>query len=127
MVPGTLIIMSRERETLENLPRRSLYVFCNETSKPIRSIRTAFEHSLKRAGIRDFHFHDLRHTFASNLVMAGVDLATVKELLGHKSIEMTMRYSHLSPSHKRQAVERLVNQMDTNMDTSLRLVDKALA
>ncbi len=60
-------------------------------------------------GIRDFHFHDLRHTFASHLVMAGVDLTTVKELLGHKDIKMTLRYAHLAPAHKAEAVKKLGN------------------
>jgi len=60
-----------------------------------------------KAGLSGVKFHSLRHTFASHLVMAGVDLVTVKELLGHKSIKMTMKYSHLSQEHKRKAIEIL--------------------
>ena len=60
-----------------------------------------------RAGIRKCRFHDLRHTFATNLVLAGVDLVTVKELMGHADIAMTMRYAHPTPESKRKAVELL--------------------
>jgi Phage integrase family len=58
-----------------------------------------------RAGVIDFIFHDQRHTFASRLVMAGVDLATVQELMGHKHLTMTLRCAHLAPGHKRLAIE----------------------
>ncbi|MDA8091780.1 MAG: site-specific integrase [Desulfobacteraceae bacterium] len=61
----------------------------------------------RKAGIHDFHFHDLRHTFASQMIMAGVDLTTVKELLGHKDIRMTLRYAHLASGHKVKAVDLL--------------------
>lgn len=66
-----------------------------------------FEPALPKAKVRRFSWHCLRHTFASRLVMAGVDLRTVQELMGHKSIEMTVRYSHLAPKHTLAAVERL--------------------
>ncbi len=62
---------------------------------------------MRRAKTHDFKFHDLRHPFASHLVMAGVDLTTIKELLGHKDIKMTLRYSHLAPAHKLKAVNIL--------------------
>ena len=59
---------------------------------------------VEHKGIKDFHFHDLRHTFASHLIMAGVDITTVSRLLGHKSLTMTLRSSHLAPSHMVKAV-----------------------
>ena len=63
---------------------------------------------VKDAALTDFRFHDCRHHFASRLVMAGVDLYTVKELLGHSDFAMTQRYAHLSPGHKAAAVEKLI-------------------
>jgi len=66
--------------------------------------------AVRAAGIEDFRLHDLRHTFASRLVMAGVDLMTVMQLGGWKSLAMVQRYGHLSPSHRREAIERLVSR-----------------
>ena len=93
--------------------RGSPFVFCRRDGKRRKDIRGTFKAALKKAEIENFRFHDLRHTFASQLVMAGVDLKTVQELLGHKTIEMTIRYSHLSPGHKRRAVEIFDKKVDT--------------
>ncbi len=72
-----------------------------------RDWRTWFEEALEEANVTDFHWHDLRHTFASRLVMAGVDIRTVQELLGHKSIVQTMKYAHLSADHRKAAVAKM--------------------
>ena len=93
--------------TLRSQEFRSPYIFAKDDGSPPISIKTAFNSAVRRAKIKDFRFHDLRHTFASHLVMSGVDLMTVKELLGHKTINMTLRYAHLSPKHKRQAINSL--------------------
>lgn len=73
----------------------------------IGSIKTAFNAAVRRAGIEDFRFHDLRHTFASHMVMRGASIKEVQEILGHKNISMTMRYAHLSQEHKEKAVNLL--------------------
>jgi integrase len=69
--------------------------------------RTAWDLAVQRAKLVDFHFHDLRHTFASWAVQRGATLQEVKDLLGHSSLAMVMRYAHLSPEHLRNAVARL--------------------
>ena len=98
----------------------SQYIFCNNEGQPYGDIKKSFLTALKKSAIVDFHFHDLRHTFASQLVMSGVDLNTVRELLlGHKSLEMTLRYSHLSPDHKKRAVDVLNHRIGTESGTNL--------
>ena len=101
-------------ETLRQLQRRpqNPYVFGSRAGNPYADIRKSFKAALAAAGIVDFKFHDLRHTFASHLVMSGVDLMTVKELLGHKTIQMTLRYAHLSQGHKKKAVETIGSILD---------------
>ncbi len=83
-----------------------------------KTVKRAWQKALKQSGITHCRFHDLRHTFASNLVMKGVDIVTVAELLGHKDLSMTKRYSHPSPEHKKKAINRLnLDSMDTYLDT----------
>lgn len=97
-------------EMLKSLPRRldGGRVFTSpETGNAYQTLSNTFMRACRLSGITDFHFHDLRHTFASHLVMAGVDITTVKELLGHKTLAMTLRYAHLAPSHKVKALETL--------------------
>lgn len=89
------------------LERRGACVFSKDDGKPYGNWRRSFETACRKAGIEDFRFHDLRHTFASYLVMAGVDIRTVQELMGHKDIKMTMRYSHLSKAHLLDAVNKV--------------------
>jgi len=86
------------------------HVFLNRQGKPLGSIRTTYETARTRAGLGpDVTPHTTRHTFASRLVMAGVDLRTVQELGGWKSLRMVERYGHLSPAHLAGAVERIAD------------------
>lgn len=90
------------------------FLFTKPGGRRLRDIKSSFKGAVKRANIKNFRFHDLRHTFASHLVMQGSDFKTVQELMGHKTIQMTLRYSHLSPDHKRKAVEDLEKNIVTN-------------
>lgn len=83
-------------------------VFSSNNGHKLSDIKKSWMNLLKEAEIKGFVFHDLRHTFASKLVMAGVDLNTVRELLGHADIKMTLRYTHLAPEHKASAVALLL-------------------
>jgi integrase len=96
-------------ETLRALKKERDYVlFANpHTGKPLSDLQTPFKGACRRVGIQDLRFHDLRHTAATHMVMGGVDLVTVKEILGHATIKMTMRYAHPTPENKRHAVEVL--------------------
>ncbi len=94
------LFVKRNREQMQ-------YVFCHLDGSPIKTFRSSFERAVKKASLKKVTPHTLRHTFASHLVMSGVDLTTVKELLGHKSIITTMIYSHLSDEHKAKAVRKL--------------------
>ena len=83
------------------------YVFSAGDGLPFGDVKKGFSAAVKKAKIKDFRFHDLRHTFGSHMMMQGVNLKTVQQVLGHKDIKMTMRYSHLSPEYVQDAMERL--------------------
>jgi integrase len=95
-------------EMLRGTDRSGEFVFTNhETKTHVLDVKTGFNGACRRAGIKGVRFHDLRHTAASRMVEAGIDLVTVKEIMGHASIQMTMRYAHPTPERKRLAVEKL--------------------
>jgi len=101
----------RELQMLRSRDGQSPNVFSNpETGKPYLDIKTGFKAACRRAGIEGLRFHDLRHTFASRLVERGVDLITVKDLLGHSTVKMTERYTHSSRQSKKNAVELLAQR-----------------
>lgn len=84
--------------------QKATYVFEGKMGVPLTEVKKPWGMVTKIAEIEGFNFHDLRHHFASKLVMAGVDLNTVRELLGHADLKMTLRYAHLAPEHKAAAV-----------------------
>ncbi len=102
------------------------WVFHNTEGSRWSDIRHPFDGACKTAGLSDFHFHDLRHTFASWLMMRGVPLATVSNLLGHTSPTMTLRYAHLSPKHLTSAVRVLDASSDNSLDSYLTIQPKQM-
>jgi integrase len=109
--PRHIPMTPRVRDVLLKHPRRLGLglVFCGRTAdgRVSNGIREVFVDLLEEAGIKDFTFHDLRHTFASHLAMAGVNLYDVAKLLGHKDVKMTQRYAHLSPEYLAGTVDVL--------------------
>ena len=103
------------------LPHVSDFVFFNpETKAAVKDIKTAFKAACRRADITGLRLHDLRHTAATKMIEAGVDLVTVSKILGHASIQMTMRYAHPTPENMKRAVDKLaeiLNQTRRKIDT----------
>jgi integrase len=96
--------------TLKRVEKKGPYVFMSSRKGfggPSRTIQKPYAQAVEAAGLGPTRFHDLRHTCATRLIEAGVDLVTVKEILGHSSIQTTMRYVHPSAANRRRAVEIL--------------------
>jgi integrase len=107
---GTVPLNQTAVDLLRSIPRRldSDYVFTGRIpGQPFFDLKGRFEQAVRAAKLDGVTFHTLRHTAASHLVMSGAGLATVREILRHKTIDMTLRYAHLAPEHKRSAVEAL--------------------
>ena len=103
-VPMDRTVYALLSELKPTTSRRTDPVFKNRFGLAFKRLSMLFGFVIKRTELQDIRFHDLRHTFASRLVMRGADLRTVQELVGHQDIRMTQRYAHLSASHKQNVV-----------------------
>jgi len=109
------------QEALRRHPRRldSSYVFCNREGQPYDNVYKALQSAAKRAGIEGkVTMHQLRHAFCSHALMQGIDPRTVQKWMGHKDLNTTLRYAHISPDHERGAIQRLRYDHGHYMDTS---------
>jgi integrase len=104
---GAVAAIQRRLQHREQFCPDSPWVFSNRQGERVANVRKGFVSACQKAGVEDFHVHDLRHTCAAWLVQDGVDIRVVCELLRHSSIQVTMRYAHLSSKNVRDAVERL--------------------
>lgn len=104
-------------EALKSVKKRGEYVFYNTDGKRLKSIRRAWYTLLKRAGIKDFRFHDLRHCFGSYLSMQGANQFDLQLAMRHRSMSMTQRYVHLMPSHLDKVNGLFDKFLDTHVDT----------
>jgi site-specific recombinase XerD len=89
--------------------KNSVYVFCRLDGIPLKGFGKAWRKTCEIAGIGNFHYHDLRHTFCSNLLLSGSNIKDVKEMIGHNDLSMTDRYSHLTLKHKKARQIELAN------------------
>jgi integrase len=107
----------------EEAPNRNSLIFKSRDGEKIKEVSNAFDRAIEKLkfneGVKDPRdiavFHTTRHTFASWSAMSGTHLATLQKLMGHKKIEMTLRYAHLCPSHEREAAERMAQEETKNI------------
>jgi integrase len=102
---GIILDLMRQHAKIRCIDSR--FVFPNPTGTNPCSIREAWEYAVRRAKLEDFRFHDLRHSAASYLAMNGATMAELAEILGHKTLSMVKRYTHLSESHTRSVIARM--------------------
>ena len=88
-------------------------VFCRLDGTPIKGFNTAWRSICKLSGLENFYYHDLRHTFCSNLLLSGSDIKDVKEMIGHSDLSMTDRYSHLTLKHRQSRQIELAKHYST--------------
>ena len=100
----------RHRKKLQ--PVECRFVFCRLNGEPIKRFDSAWRQICKLADLADFHYHDLRHTYCSNLLLAGANLKDVKDMIGHSDLSMTDRYSHLTSEHHRKIQEKLARHYE---------------
>lgn len=105
--PFALPITDFSLSIIQAQPNYGPYVFSKKNGESYGDPKKAFRQALKKVGIEDFRWHDLRHTAGSYLAMRGVPIKAIQVIMGHKRIETTMRYAHLSPEYTRQGVETL--------------------
>jgi len=101
-------VLYQELARIKAQSGKSELVFPNpKTERPFIELKKSFKKACRAVGIHDLRFHDLRHTFATRLIEAGVDIVTVMELMGHFSVRITQRYTHPGQNQKRRAVDLL--------------------
>ncbi len=105
-----VLALLKERSKVRRIDSDLLFPSRVNPRQPV-DLRQPWEQALKRAGIEDFHWHDLRHTFASYAAMSGATLPELAALLGHKTLAMVQRYAHLSPQHTASLAEKVAAQM----------------
>jgi integrase len=115
-------LQSRARYRAEHCPD-SLQVFCRKSGAGVASVKTGWTKVLRKAGLEDFHFHDLRHTAATRLADAGTNTREIMAILGHRCIQTSARYTHATDEGLRRAMEALA-QRQTRTDTKVPTIAK---
>jgi integrase len=105
------------RALAQRRPAEQPLVFPSRNGQAPAAMEMAWRHARRRAGLADVRFHDLRHTFASYMAMSGASLRDIADVLGHSTVHMTMRYTHLMPNHTHSLVEKMAAQWLTTEHT----------